>query len=452
MTQKKSKVDTLTLKPSEVATAIRAMIPTKRAAFVWGPPGISKSATAKQVATQTGVAFVDVRLSQMDPTDLRGIPYPVIEGGVHGVKWSAPLTLPRNIDYSDVIEIDAADSKTIKFYNPMGKNGIYYCPEPKIAVRSLTDGAEARIVSQEPDRVEIALFNGDAMVPGKIRIDIKGKVKALVALEEFNSAAPSVQAAAYELILDRSLGEYIVPDDVYMVAMGNRDTDKGVTFKMPTPVMNRFVHIEMSVNFDDWQRWALLSRVNPDVVGYLTAFKHQLFDFEPGSASRGFATPRSWEFVSDILNHNDDLPELVMLGLVSGSVGDGTGIQFIEFRKIAADLPAASDVLSGKLKKMPKKVEVALAYALTTTLCYELKERADEIKRKNGQKWASSEDRQQWLKEADHFLEFMMENFQPEICIMGARAAIAIHKLPFDTQKMKHFDTFTDKYRSLIMG
>lgn len=452
MSTQKKKVDTLTLKPSECATAIRAMMPTQRAVFVWGPPGISKSATGKQIASQAEIAFVDVRLSQMDPTDLRGIPFPVIEGGVHGVKWSAPMALPRDIDYRDVIKVPEADSVVVRFYNPKGKNDVHYCTDPKITLRSLTEGAEARIVAQEPDRIEVALFKGDTMVAGTVRVDIRGKVKALVALEEFNSAAPSVQAAAYELILDRSLGEYVVPEGVYLVAMGNRDTDKGVTFKMPTPIMNRFVHIEMRVDFDDWQRWALLTRVNPDVVGYLTAFKHHLFDFEPGSASRGFATPRSWEFVSDILNHNDDLPELVLLGLLTGAVGDAQGIQFMEFRKIAADLPDARDILSGKLKKMPKKVEVALAYALTTTLCYELKERSENVKRNNGQKWLSSEDRAQWLKEADNFLEFIMENFQPEICIMGARAAIAIHKLPFDTQKMKHFDTFTDKYRTLIMG
>lgn len=450
VTKSRSKVETLTLKPSEIVVALRAMMPTKRAVFVWGPPGISKSAVSKQVATQEGIAFVDVRLSQMDPTDLRGIPYPVIDGGVHGVKWSAPLTLPRDIDFSDVIELNAADSRVVKFYNPLGKNGIHYCTDPKVSLRSLTPGAEARIVSQNPDRVEIALFNGDTMVPGQVRVDVTGKARALVGLEEFNSAAPSVQAAAYELILDRSLGEYSVPEGVYLIAMGNRDTDKGVTFKMPTPVMNRFVHIEMRVDFDDWQRWALLSNVNPEVVGYLTAFKHQLFEFEAGSAARGFQTPRSWEFVSDILNHNNDLPEMVMLGLVTGAIGDGAGIQFTEFRKIAADLPDARDILSGKLKKLPKKVEVSLAYALTTTLCYELKSRADDVKRLKASE--NSEERIEWLKQADFFLEFIMENFQPEICIMGARAAIAIHKLPFNTQKMKHFDVFTDKYRKLIMS
>lgn len=447
-------VDTLKLTPSQTAVAINAMMPTHRAPFVWGPPGISKSATAKQVASQEGIAFVDVRLSQMDPTDLRGIPYPVVEGGVNGIKWSAPLTLPRDLDYSDVIDIPSATSKIVRFYNPMGKNGIPYCVSPSINLQSLTEGAEARIVHQETNRVEIGLFDeNDNLVPGEIRLDITGEVRALVALEEFNSAAPSVQAAAYELILDRSLGEYNVPDGVFMVAMGNRETDKGVTFKMPTPVMNRFVHLEMEVNFEDWERWAVLNNINPDVVGYLSAFKPALFDFEPSSASRGFATPRSWEFVSDILNENEDLPDSVLTGLIVGSVGDGHGIQFMEFRRIASELPNIDQILDGTLKKMKvsdEKHRVALSYALATTMCYELKDRANKIKQAG--KAGNSEERDEWLKQADNFLAFMMENFQAEICIMGVRVAIAIHKLPFDTKKMKNFDTFTSEYGSFILG
>ena len=288
-------------------------------------------------------------------------------------------------------------------------------------------------------------------VAGKVRVLVKGETRAILALEEFNSAPPSVQAAAYQLVLDRRLGEYEVPTLVYIMGMGNRDTDKGVTYKMPTPIMNRFVHLEMRVDFDDWQRWALLNTVSSEVVGYLTAFKNHLFEFEPGTAARGFATPRSWEFVSDILLQNEDLPDMVMLALISGAVGDGISVQFTEFRKIAKDLPQAEHILSGKLKKMPKKVEVSLAYALTTTLCYELKERVEKIKRQHGAKWMQSADRIDWLKEADNFLAFIMENFQPEICIMGSKAAIQVHKLPFDTQKMKNFDVFADKYRTLIM-
>lgn len=447
--KKSTKLEALTLKPSECAAAIRALIPTNRAMFLWGAPGISKSKTAQAVATAEGMAFIDLRLSQMDPTDLRGIPYPTKVGGVEGVRWSTPYVMPRDLDVSMTVEIDGEE--TIHFGNPIGSNGIHYVTDPKVSVRAIGDG-EAEIVEQSPDRVHVRFLQGGKPATGRVRVTVTGKARGILGLEEFNSAPPSVQAAAYQLVLDRRLGEYIVPDGVFIMGMGNRDTDRGVTYKMPTPIMNRFVHVEMKVDFDDWQRWALLNRIHPDVVGYLNAFHQQIFQFDPNSAARGFPTPRSWEYVSDILTANEDLPEMVMIGLITGAIGDEFGIQFVEFRRIAADLPDARDVLSGKLKKLPKKVEVSLAYALTTTLCYQLKEQSDEIRRTKGQNWMKSPERDEWLKKADNFLEFIMENFQPEICIMGAKAAIQVHKLPFDTQKMKNFDVFAEKYKGLIVG
>jgi MoxR-like ATPase len=64
-------------------------------------------------------------------------------------------------------------------------------------------------------------------------------------LDEMNSAAPAVQAAAYQLILNRKVGTYKLPDNVVIVAAGNRETDKGVTYRMPAPLANRFVHLEL---------------------------------------------------------------------------------------------------------------------------------------------------------------------------------------------------------------
>ena len=444
--QKKSKIETLTLKPSEAAAAIRAMQGTKRSLFIWGPPGISKSAITRQVAESLDMEFIDVRLSQMDPTDLRGIPYPVTEGGVHAVRWSAPLVLPRDLDFN-VVETIPAEETFLRFSNP-------HNVKASIKVTSMTPGLTAEIVSQEVESFTVVLRDSAGKPQaGRVRWVVTGKVRAILALEEFNSAPPSVQAAAYQLVLDRQLGEYKVPDGVMIVGMGNRDTDKGVTFKMPTPVMNRFVHIEMAPDFEDWQRWALNVRVHPEVVGFLSAFKNKLFQFEASSASRGFPTPRSWHAVSDILATNDDMPDMVAMGLITGSVGEAAGLEFLSFRDIAAELPRVESILNGSLKEMPKKVEPSLAYALTTTLCYELKERADDIRRKHGpDKWQSSEDRKRWLSEADNFLGFMLKNFQPEICIMGAKAAIAIHKLPFEVQKMKHFEVFASKYRDLIIA
>ena len=76
-------------------------------------------------------------------------------------------------------------------------------------------------------------------------------------LDEMNSAAPSVQAAAYQLVLNKKVGTYTLPKGVGIVAAGNRMSDKGVTYRMPSPLANRFVHIELRVDFEDWQKWHL---------------------------------------------------------------------------------------------------------------------------------------------------------------------------------------------------
>jgi len=88
-------------------------------------------------------------------------------------------------------------------------------------------------------------------------------------LDELNSAAPAVQAAAYQLILNRKVGTYVLPDNVVIIAAGNREADKGVTYRMPAPLANRFVHLELAVDFNDWFEWAVANKIHKDVVGYL---------------------------------------------------------------------------------------------------------------------------------------------------------------------------------------
>lgn len=448
-------VITHTFKPSETAEAILGMIPTKRALFLWGPPGISKSAVSKQVATMLGIAFIDVRLSQMDPTDLRGIPFPTTVGGLTGVAWSAPLVLPRDLDHRDARDIEAIETP-IKFYNPRGSNKIHYCPSPTVTVSSLTDGLFAEVSDERPDQFTVVLkdVNGKAH-PGRVHYHVEGLVKGIVALEEFNSAPPSVQAASYQLILDRALGDYEVPEGVYLIAMGNRDIDRGVTFKMPTPIMNRFVHAEMVHDHEDWMTWALGEFIHEDVVGFLMDSPDHLFQFNPGTAARGFQTPRSWEFVSDILHKNGEtLPTKVLKGLIIGAVGDAAGLLLMTHRDNKEMMPDPRLVLSGAIKKMPsKEFPVSLAYSMTTTLCYMLTRQINEIKMTYSDKkdLKNSPEFAKWCDEADNFIAFVLGNFKPEITIMGAKAALSVHKLPFDAQKMKNFEAFALKYRQFIL-
>ena len=157
-----------------------------------------------------------------------------------------------------------------------------------------------------------------------------------------------MQAAAYQLILNRRIGKYVLPDNVVMVAAGNRESDKGVTFRMPTPLANRFIHQEIKTDFPSWFEWATENQVHKDVVGYLSFAKQDIYDFDAKSSSRAFATPRSWTFVSELL-YNPELDEDTATNLIAGTVGEGLAVSFMAHRKVAGQMPKPEDVLAGKV-------------------------------------------------------------------------------------------------------
>src|SRR6056300_525156 len=249
-------------------------------------------------------------------------------------------------------------------------------------------------------------------------------------LDEMNSAAPSVQAAAYQLILNRRVGQYKLPDNVMIVAAGNRDADKGVTYRMPAPLANRFVHLELAVSFDDWFSWAVENKIHNDVVGYLTFAKQDLYDFDPKSPSRSFATPRSWSFVSELLDDDDD--EGTTTDLVAGAVGEGLAVKFVAHRKVASQMPNPTDILAGKVKELTTK-EISAMYSLTVSLCYELKEASDKGDKKFDDK-------------VNNFLRFAMDNFETELVVMGIKLALTQYGLPIDPDEVECFDEFHERY------
>ncbi len=260
-------------------------------------------------------------------------------------------------------------------------------------------------------------------------------------LDEVNGAAPAVQAAAYQLILNRQIGKYVLPDNVVIVAAGNRDGDKGVTYRMPSPLANRFVHLELRVDFDSWNEWAVNQMIHKDVVGYLNFAKNDLFDFDPRSPSRSFATPRSWEFVSQLLD--DDAPDSEVVDLVSGAVGEGLAVKFMAHRKVAAKMPNPTDILMGKVTELKTK-EISAMYSLVTSMCYELKDAHDKM--------SKTKDTAKWHTMANNFLQFSMNNFTTELVVMAVRVALTVYNLPFVPGKMPSFNDFQAKYGKYVLA
>ena len=355
--------DTRTVTSVQARKSLLKAFSKKRPLFLWGPPGIGKSELVADITEELGGVMIDLRLGQMEPTDIRGIPFYNKDSGK--MDWAEPVDLPTK-----------------------------------------------EFASQYPI---VVLF-----------------------LDEMNSAAPSVQAAAYQLILNRRSGKYFLPDNVVMVAAGNRESDKGVTYRMPTPLANRFIHQEMRVDFPSYQEWAVNNNIHKDVVGYLSFAKQDLYDFDPKSASRAFATPRSWTFVSQILEDEDGDDDTVM-NLIAGTVGEGLAVKFMAHRKIAGRMPRPEDILTGKVKDLNVK-EVSAMYSLVISMCYELK---GAIERKVPDK--------QFHEMADHFFKYMMQNFETELVVMGARIALTTYNLPFQPTKLKNFDEFHNRYGKYIL-
>ena len=308
---------------------------------------------------------------------------------------------------------------------------------------------DMRLLLLEPtDLKGIPYFDPDSKTmkwaqPADLPSDANGLNNAILFLDEINAAPASVQAAAYQLILNRRVGEYHLPKGVSMVCAGNRDSDKGVTYRMPSPLANRLVHVEMAANFEDWQKWAIGNRVHADVVGFLSHHKQKLFNFDPKSPDKAFATPRSWVFVGQLIT--DDLPESMNTALVAGTVGDGLATEFSAHRKVAARMPKSEDVLMGKEKGLNVK-DLSAMYSLTISMCYTLQEWVAKAKGKE-----DGFGMNEWHECVDHFFTYMMDNFQTEMIVLGAKTALRDYALPINHRQLKTFKVFHEKFGKYIL-
>lgn len=184
-------------------------------------------------------------------------------------------------------------------------------------------------------------------------------------LDEITAAPQSVQAAAYQITLDRVIGEHKLPDNCIVIAAGNRTTDKSVSYKMPKALANRLMHIAVEYSFESWRKWAIANGINKKVLGFLSFKQNDLFCFDSTSEDLAFATPRSWEMVSNILNGvSDDLNK--MYPFIAGLVGTGIAIEFRTWANVYEELPSIEDIFKGRCGVVPKSTDAL--YALVSSM------------------------------------------------------------------------------------
>jgi len=238
-------------------------------AMIWGPPGIGKSSIVAQTAQTNGLAFIDVRLSQLAPTDLRGLPVP--ENGIS--RWYPPEFLPR-------------------------------------------DGI------------------------------------GILFLDELNMAPPAMQGVAQQLILDRRVGSYVVPEGWFIWAAGNRKEDRAAVFDMPAPLANRFLHLEVEPDFESFKSYALVRGLNEQILAFLSFRPTLLHRLDPQQPA--WPSPRSWEMASIL--HQAGL-EIIPV------VGAATAAEFHAYVELYRALPDLERILHGAGEGVPFPAEPSTRYA-----------------------------------------------------------------------------------------
>jgi hypothetical protein len=259
--------------------------------MVWGPPGVGKSTVLREVAEREGIGFIDIRLAQREPVDLRGLPVP--DGDK--VRWLLSSDWPR-----------------------------------------------------DPDSRGILLF------------------------DELTAADRTLQVAAYEILLDRRLGDlYRVPPGWLLVGAGNRSGDRAVATTMSSALANRFCHLEIGADLDGWVAWANAKGLDPVVAGFLR-FRPTLFLDMSGTLDRGWPSPRSWERVAHELTvaSRTNLDEGLLRLLIAGLVGAGPAAELLAFREITAQFDAQA-ILTGRAEcEIPTRADQR--YGLCASLAWHL--------------------------------------------------------------------------------
>jgi hypothetical protein len=213
--------------------------------------------------------------------------------------------------------------------------------------------------------------------PQIFQMDESFGVVNILFLDELSAAPQSVQAAAYQITLDRVVGEHRLPENCIVIAAGNRTTDKSVAFKMPKALANRVMHIEVEGSFDSWREWAVRNGINEKVVGFLSFRRDYLMGFDAASDDLAFATPRSWEMVSNLLNTvSDDVDK--MYSMIAGLVGCGVAVELRTWAAVYNQLPSVKDIFERKRPPLPKSSDAM--YALISSMVAYAREHKDDMR------------------------------------------------------------------------
>lgn len=124
-------------------------------------------------------------------------------------------------------------------------------------------------------------------------------------LDEINAAVTKLhQAAAYQIVLEKRVGDVRFHPDTVVMAAGNLEEDNAIVTQLSSALCNRFAHFTLKVDLPTWLAWAERSGVHASIRAYLTERGVDAL-YEHAGDAMAFPTPRSWEMASRVLTAAD---------------------------------------------------------------------------------------------------------------------------------------------------
>jgi MoxR-like ATPase len=203
--------------------------------------------------------------------------------------------------------------------------------------------------------------------------------QGILFLDELTAAPQMTQAGCYQLVLDRKLGEYQLPEGWVVIAAGNPASERGVHFSMPRPLRNRFVHLDLEPDLEDWTKWAVKAGIRPEILAFLRFKPALLHDADSTSDQNAWPTPRSWEMASQVLTGVAKRQGSagfaggteIEAALLEGTIGEAATTEFVAFLRLFRQLPSVPEILLNPDKaQVPEdpSARIAVATALGRVL------------------------------------------------------------------------------------
>jgi hypothetical protein len=213
----------------------------------------------------------------------------------------------------------------------------------------------------------VVTATGVVLSPPSWAVRLAEEGRGVLFLDEISTAPPAVQAALLRVVLERSVGDLALPQDVLIVAAANPPEVAADGWDLTAPLANRFCHLQWSMNaaqfseglLEGWPSRAIaphdgdigghMARSRAAVASFVRARPTLLLDVPTDAqcAGRGWPSPRTWEMVTRLLAWSGVTgasPE-ARAQLVIGAVGEAAAIEFLSW-ELDLDLPDPDAVLS----------------------------------------------------------------------------------------------------------